>query len=65
MAWLITIVKLIAILAAAGILGSWFLREFKQAKLAGKPWYAPYLSAPGIVVIIILVLLPILAGLLQ
>lgn len=65
MNWLITIAKLIAILAAAGVLGSWFLKDFKKAKLSGKPWYAPYLSPPGILLIIILILLPILAGLLQ
>jgi len=65
MSWLLTIAKALAILTAACILGSWFLKEFKQARLSGKPWYAPYLSPPGIVLIIILVLLPILAGLLQ
>jgi hypothetical protein len=60
--WLIDIAKIVAILAAAGILGNWFLKEVKQAKRQGKPWYTPYFSAPGILVIIAL-LLPILAWL--
>jgi len=57
--WLLDLVKIIAILAAAGILGNWFLKEVKQAKMKGSPWYTPYFSVPGILVIIAL-LLPIL-----
>ena len=59
MNWLFDIIKIVAILAAAGILGNWFLREVRQTKLAGKPWYSPYISVPGILVIIA-VLLPVL-----
>lgn len=63
MDWLLAMVKIAAILLAAGILGNWFLKEVKQAKLSGRPWYTPYLTAPGILVLIIAVLLPILAWL--
>lgn len=63
MGWLLDIVKIAAILSAAGILGNWFLKEVKQAKLSGSPWYAPYLTAPGILVVIVALLLPILAWL--
>ncbi len=60
---MLDIVKIVAILSAAGILGNWFLKEVKQAKLSGKPWYTPYLTAPGILVVIMAVLLPLLAWL--
>jgi len=63
MHWLLDIVKFVAVLTAAGILGNWFLKEVKQAKLSGSPWYAPYLTIPGVLVIIIALLLPILAWL--
>lgn len=45
--------KAIPILIAAFLLGNWFLSETKKAKLAGKPWYAPYLTIPGILIIIV------------
>ena len=53
-----TILKAIPILLAAFLLGNWFLSEVRKAKIAGKPWYAPYLTVPGILVIIAL-LMPI------
>ena len=53
------LLKAIPILLAAFLLGNWFLSEVRKAKLAGKPWYAPYLTAPGILVLLAL-LLPIL-----
>ena len=64
MSWLFDLIKIVAILAAAGILGNWFLREVKQAKRSGKPWYTPYTSLPGILVIIV-VLLPLLVWIVQ
>jgi hypothetical protein len=48
-----------AILAAAALLGNWFLAELKTARAQRKPWYAPYVSLPGIL-IIIAVLIPVL-----
>lgn len=51
--------KVIPILLAAFMLGNWFLTEVKKAKRAQKPWYAPYLTPPGLLVIFVL-LLPIL-----
>lgn len=46
------IIKFIPILIAALFLGNWFLTEAKKAKAARKPWYAPYLTIPGILIII-------------
>ncbi|HMA66645.1 MAG TPA: hypothetical protein VKO20_02390 [Desulfosalsimonadaceae bacterium] len=60
----INLVKVLALLAAAGIIGNWFLREVKNAKHAGKPWYAPYLTIPGGLVLAA-VLLPILVWIVQ
>jgi hypothetical protein len=53
---LITIVKAIPVLAAAFFLGNWFLSEVRKAKLAGKPWYAPYLTIPGILILVTLMI---------
>ncbi len=47
-----TILKAIPILLAAFLLGNWFLSEVKRAKRAAKPWYAPYLTIPGILILI-------------
>ena len=49
-----TILKAIPILLAAFLLGSWFLSEVKKAKIAAKPWYAPYLTVPGVLILIAL-----------
>jgi hypothetical protein len=55
------ILKMIAILAAAALLGNWFLSELRAARRNGKPWFAVYLTAPGILVVMAAVLLPIAA----
>ena len=44
--------KLLAVLVAAILLGNWFLTELKKARLAAKPWYAPYLSLPGALILL-------------
>jgi hypothetical protein len=46
------ILKAIPILVAAIFLGNWFLSEVRKAKSAGKPWYAPYLTIPGILILL-------------
>lgn len=53
---MISVLKAIPILAAAFFLGNWFLAEVKKAKSVGKPWYAPYLTIPGILIIITLMI---------
>jgi hypothetical protein len=44
----------ISVLVAAILIGNWFLDEIKQAKITNLPWYTPYLSLPGIIIIIAL-----------
>jgi hypothetical protein len=51
-----TILKAIPILLAAFLLGNWFLSEVKKAKAAAKPWYAPYLTIPGLLIIVTLII---------
>jgi hypothetical protein len=55
---LMNLLKMVAVLVAAIIIGNWFLAENRKARSQGKPWYQPYLSAPGIL-IILAILLPI------
>ena len=59
MALLLELIKACAILAAAGILGNWFLKEVRAGKQKGLPWYAAYLSPPGLLIIGIVCLLPL------
>ena len=51
-----TILKAIPILLAAFLLGNWFLSEARKAKQSAKPWYAPYLTIPGILILIVLLI---------
>jgi hypothetical protein len=53
------LIKLIAVLAAAALLGNWFLSELRAARRHGKPWYAVYLTPPGILVFLSAIILPI------
>lgn len=61
MAILPQIIKMIAVLGAAALLGNWFLSELRNARRNGKPWFAVYLTVPGILVALAAVLLPIAA----
>jgi hypothetical protein len=59
MTTLAAIAKIIAPLAAAILVGNWFLSEVKKVRIKGGPWYQPYVSIPG-VMIILAILLPII-----
>jgi hypothetical protein len=48
--WL-TIVKYAVVLIAATIIGNWFLAEVKKANRKQQPWYKPYLSLPGLIIL--------------
>ncbi len=56
---LLYILKIVAPLVAAIMVGNWFLSEVKKARLKGKPRYQAYLSVPG-VLIMLAILLPII-----
>lgn len=51
MATLIEIVKAISVLAGAAILGNWFLSELRRSRRRRLPWYTPYLSPPGLLIL--------------
>jgi hypothetical protein len=48
---LFTLVKYVAVLVAALIIGNWFLSEVRKANLKKEPWYKPYLSVPGLIIL--------------
>jgi hypothetical protein len=45
------LLALSAPLLAAVILGNLFLTEVKKARTARAPWYAPYFTLPGLMVL--------------
>lgn len=65
MEMLIQIARAVAVLGAAMLLGNWFLSELKAARACRKPWYAPYLSPPGLIILFLIFFLPVLIRLLQ
>ncbi len=48
---LFSLIKYVAVLVAALIVGNWFLSEVKKAKVNEQPWYKPYLSLPGLIIL--------------
>jgi hypothetical protein len=48
--WL-TLVKYVAVLVAAMVIGNWFLAEVKKVKFTRRPWYKPYVSLPGLIIL--------------
>jgi hypothetical protein len=59
MSTLAAIAKIIMPLAAAIVVGNWFLSEVKKVRVKGGRWYEPYRSIPGII-IILAILVPII-----
>jgi len=53
---LVDVLKLLAICAAAAILGNWFLAEVRKSKRMKRPWHAAYLSPPGLLMLAALTL---------
>ncbi len=51
-----TFIKFGGVLVAAIILGNWFLAEVRKASMQRQPWYKPYLSVPGLLILIALCL---------
>jgi hypothetical protein len=52
------ILRFVAVLAAAGVLGNWFLAEVRKSRAKNEPRYKPYLTVPGVLVVIA-VLIPV------
>ena len=60
MSGIVTIVKIVAVFAAATLIGNMFLDEVRKSNFRKEPWYKPYLSLPGIIIIASTLFLPIL-----
>ncbi len=61
---MLELLKLIPILIAAILVGNWFLAEVKKARANRDQWYKPYLTIPGLLILIIL-LLPLVVWMVQ
>ena len=48
---LFNLIKYAAVLVAALIIGNWFLAETRKAKTNKEPWYKPYASVPGLIIL--------------
>jgi hypothetical protein len=59
------IAKMTAVVLAAILLGNWFLAEIRSARRRRLPWYAPYLTPAGILIVLAILGLPILLWLLD
>lgn len=53
---MLELLKFVPILVAAALVGNWFLSEVKKARANGEKWYKPYLSIPGFLILVILML---------
>ena len=52
----LSVLKMVATLVAAIMVGNWFVTEVKTARAKKLPWYRPYLSLPGAIIILFLVM---------
>ncbi len=50
----IQLIKFVPPFIIALILGNWFFKDLQKARRLRKPWYAPYLTPPAILIIVIL-----------
>jgi hypothetical protein len=60
----LSLLKITAVLVAAILIGNWYQSELKKVRAKGKPWYKLYLSLPGIIIILV-ILLPVFLWLLK
>ena len=57
--------KIIPVLIAAILLGNWFLAELKRANATGKLWYTAYISVPGLLILLAILVIPIVLWLMS
>jgi hypothetical protein len=51
---LLSNLKFLPVLIAAILVGNAFLKEVRKAQRQKAPWYRPYLTVPGVIVVIAL-----------
>jgi hypothetical protein len=56
---IVIFLKIIPVLIAAILIGNWFLAELKRANATGKPWYTAYISVPGLLILLAILVIPI------
>ena len=54
------LIKLSAFIIGAGLIGNWFISEVKKAKREDAVWYKPYITPPGMIIILAVIFLPLL-----
>ena len=54
---IVDLIKFVPPFIGALILGNWLFKEVKKSKALGYAWYTPYLSPPGIMIFVILIVL--------
>jgi len=57
---MVDILKAVAILIAAILVGNWYLTENKKKRISKEPWYTLYLSPPGLIVIAAVLIIPVI-----
>ena len=57
---MIDLMRFVAVMIAAVVIGNWFMAELRKTRSEGKPIYKAYLTIPGILIIGIVLGLPIL-----
>jgi len=62
---IVLFLKIIPVLIAAILLGNWFLAELKRANATGKPWYTAYISVPGLLILLAILVIPIVLWLMS
>ncbi len=53
-------IKYTAVVIAAVLLGRWFDKNRTISRAKGQPWYTPWKTIPGVLIIIILIILVII-----
>jgi len=56
---MVVILKAVAVLVAAILVGNWYLTEDKKKQANREPWYELYLSPPGLIVIAAVLIIPV------
>ena len=56
---LVEMLRVIAVLVAAILIGNWYLDETKKNRASGEPRYKIYFSLPGLFVLAALLLFPV------
>ncbi len=58
---MLDILIFLPVVIAAGIIGNWFLTEVRKSRQRGEPSYKPYLTIPGIMILLAMTVLIVLA----